>query len=82
MMQRSCALRRATTPHIPVSDAVEGTPDRDAAQPSYRVCVAGGCSTMVSAFNPSSWCAVHDRLSPQARKGRRASRPTDARGSR
>ena len=44
-----------------------------------RVCVAGGCATILSAYNPSSWCAVHDRLSPQARKGRRAGRPTDAR---
>ena len=28
-----------------------------------RVCVAGGCGTILSSYNPSSWCAVHDRLS-------------------
>jgi hypothetical protein len=43
-----------------------------------RVCVAGGCATILLSHNPSSWCAVHDRLSPQARKGRRAGRPTPA----
>ena len=32
-----------------------------------RVCVAGDCATILSAYNPSSWCAVHDRLSPRAR---------------
>ena len=44
-----------------------------------RVCVAAGCPTILSAYNPSSWCAVHDRLSPQARKGRGTRPPTDSR---
>ena len=114
-MQRSRALRRATTPHILASDAVEGPLDCDAAQLSCRVCsfahrgdahdprgkevqmsdrrtihqvrsfgggrvcVAGDCATILSAYNPSSWCAVHGRLSPQARRGRQAVRPTDSR---
>ena len=43
-----------------------------------RVCVAGGCATILSSYNPSSWCAIHDRLSP-ARKRRGADRPTDSR---
>ena len=36
MMQRSCALWRATTPHIPASDAVEAALDRGAAEQSCR----------------------------------------------
>jgi hypothetical protein len=115
MMQRSCALRRATTRHIPAGDAVEVALDRDAARLSYpvcsfahpgdahdlrgkevqmsdrrtirqvrsfgggRVCVAAGCGTILSAYNPASWCAVHDRLSPRARKGHGTRRPTDSR---
>jgi hypothetical protein len=40
-----------------------------------RVCVAGGCGTVLSSYNPSSWCAIHDRLSlPLKRRGTR--RPT------
>ena len=38
MMQRSCAIWRATTPHVPSSDAVEAALDRDAAELSYRAC--------------------------------------------
>lgn len=38
MMQRSCALWRATTPHLPARDAVEAALDRDAAELSYRDC--------------------------------------------
>jgi hypothetical protein len=41
-----------------------------------RVCVAAGCPTILSAYNPSSWCAVHDRLRPRARNGRGTRRPT------
>jgi hypothetical protein len=44
-----------------------------------RVCVAAGCPTILSAYNASSWCAVHDRLSPRARSGRETRRPTDSR---
>ena len=44
-----------------------------------RVCVAAGCPTILSAYNPSSWCAVHDRLSPQARNGRGTRLPTGPR---
>ena len=43
-----------------------------------RVCVAGGCGTILSSYNPSSWCAIHDRLSP-ARKRCGTGRPTDSR---
>jgi hypothetical protein len=38
MMQRSCAIWRATTPHVPASDAVEAALDRDADELSYRDC--------------------------------------------
>jgi hypothetical protein len=38
MMQRSCAVWRATTPHVPASDAVEAALDRDTAELSYRAC--------------------------------------------
>jgi hypothetical protein len=38
MMQRSCAVWRATTPHVPASDAVEAALDRDAAELSYGDC--------------------------------------------
>jgi len=44
-----------------------------------RVCVAGGCATILSAYNPSSWCAVHDRLSPRARSGRGTRPPANSR---
>ena len=44
-----------------------------------RVCVAGGCATILSAYNPSSWCAVHDRLSPRARTGRGTRPPANSR---
>lgn len=44
-----------------------------------RVCVAGGCATILSAYNPSSWCAVHDRLSPRVRNGHGTRRPTHSR---
>jgi hypothetical protein len=37
-MQRSCAIWRATTPHVPSSDAVESALDRDADELSYRAC--------------------------------------------
>ena len=40
-----------------------------------RICVAGGCGTILSSYNPSSCCAIHDRLSP-ARKRRGTGRPT------
>jgi hypothetical protein len=43
-----------------------------------RVCVAGDCSTILSSYNSSSWCAIHDRLSP-ARKRRGAGPPTNSR---
>ena len=43
-----------------------------------RVCVAGDCGTILSSYNPSSWCAIHDRLSP-ARKWRGTGRPTVSR---
>jgi hypothetical protein len=43
-----------------------------------RVCVAGGCGTILSSYNPSSWCAIHDRLS-LALKKRGPDRPTHSR---
>jgi hypothetical protein len=90
MMQRSCAHWPATTPHLPASDAVEaalkfremsgpGTTHQVRSFEGGRVCVAGGCSTILSSYNPSSWCTVHDRLSPRARKGHGTRRPTDSR---
>lgn len=43
-----------------------------------RVCVAGGCATILSSYSSSSWCAIHDRLSP-ARKRLGTGRPTHSR---
>ncbi len=43
-----------------------------------RICVAGGCDTVLSSYNPSSWCAIHDRLRPE-RKRRRLVPPIDSR---
>lgn len=36
-----------------------------------RVCRAGGCGTVLSAYNPSSFCALHERALPQLRRARR-----------
>jgi len=43
-----------------------------------RVCVAGDCGTILSSYNPSSWCAIHDRLS-LALRSRGPARPSHSR---
>ena len=36
-----------------------------------RVCRAGDCGTVLSAYNPSSFCALHERALPRPRRARR-----------
>ena len=36
-----------------------------------RVCRAGDCGTVLSAYNPSSFCALHERDLPRPRRARR-----------
>jgi hypothetical protein len=36
-----------------------------------RVCRAGDCGTVLSAYNPSSFCTLHERGLPQPRRVRR-----------
>jgi hypothetical protein len=38
---------------------------------SGRVCRADGCGTVLSAYNPSSFCALHGRALPRPRRARR-----------
>jgi hypothetical protein len=33
--------------------------------PRGRVCLEDGCATVLSAYNSSTFCAVHQRVSPQ-----------------
>jgi hypothetical protein len=36
-----------------------------------RICRADGCGTVLSAYNPSSFCALHERALPRPRRARR-----------
>ena len=36
-----------------------------------RVCRAGDCGTVLSAYNPSSLCALHERALPRPPRARR-----------
>lgn len=49
--------------------------DRVSAYGSGRICLAPGCGTLLSTYNPGLWCALHDTAaSPLPRR-----RPPEAR---
>jgi hypothetical protein len=53
-----------------------GTPDRGRAANSSargRVCEALGCSTILSIYNHSAWCSIHDQ--PGLRRSQAGVRP-------
>jgi hypothetical protein len=38
--------------------------DRISAYGSGRICLAPGCGTRLSTYNPGLWCSLHDTLAP------------------
>lgn len=53
-------------------DTCGGRPARYAAG---RRCATPGCSTILSVYNPASFCCLHDRRAAPARTRRRPERP-------
>ena len=54
-----------------------GRPVKVALYDSARTCAEDDCRTILSAYNPADYCALHERLHPPAKlpRGQRAERP-------
>lgn len=55
---------------------LESCGERPARYASGRRCAAPGCSTILSMYNPASFCCVHDREAAPVRTRRKPERPT------